>query len=116
MMHELTLRAESLLDLMNHMQAIDNRIAELCPKEDGYEDPCDKCPMRRMCIDDGHLDSSFEYNVEIMADYLDFRDNVYKRRDDFDYEQEQRRELAEHEAIERWKNHSAGMTAKVRLK
>lgn len=88
MTDSLTRRAETLLDMMEQMRAIDDRIAEMCPRnsdpEGRYRDPCGKCPMRKECLGDGHLDIGMDYDMEKFADYVDYCDRVQDARDEAD--------------------------------
>jgi len=106
MTDSLTRRAETLLDMMEQMKAIDDKIAEMCPKHTDncgdYYTPCCDCPMKKRCLDDGHLDLDFKYDMEIFADYVDFCDRVQDERDEMEAEDERRRMDDAWEAANRW--------------
>lgn len=106
MTDNLTRRAEALLDMMEQMKALDNKIAEMCPKmsddAEGYETPCRECPMHKMCLDDGHLDLDYQYDMELFADYMDFCDRVQEAREGYDVAETERRENEAWEAANRW--------------
>ena len=70
MMHSLTLRAEEFLSLIDQMKALNEKIAEACPHK------CDKCPIKKKCLEEGQLDIDYSFTIEEIADYLDYGDRV----------------------------------------
>lgn len=93
MTHEMTMKAEALLDAMEQMRMYDKMFTDLCTGK------CAKCPMHKECLGDGSMDVGYEYTIEKMADYIDYYDKVEQEQVD-----EQREAEIEALLIDAWES------------
>lgn len=85
-MEELTKRVEEVWLAIEIMRDLDSKIAEYCPHRDEPIDGvmmqgkpidvCEHCPIRKKCLDDGHLDIDAEFTIEELADYISYSDTI----------------------------------------
>lgn len=74
--YQMTDIAETLLGYIEQMRELDKKIAEYCPQD------CSECPLKRKCIEDGHLDFGYDFTIENFVDWINYGEEKEEERSD----------------------------------